>query len=369
MGAALMSVEENLAGRPAPGEVPADVAFIQMATGYWVSKAIYVAARLGVADLLAAGPKTVERLAAEAGADAPTLRRLLRALAGVGVFREDAEGRYELTQFAEFLRSNVPGSQRGFVLHVGETPSWAAWDGLLASVRTGESAFRAVHGAEVFPYYAAHPESNEPFNAAMAELSNVVAAAVTEAYDFSGFRRIADVGGGHGALLAAILKATPAARGLVYDQPEVVAGARAKVEAAGLAARCDTVGGDFFESVPAGCDAHVLKWIIHDWDDGRALKILRNCHGSLADGGRLLLVEAVVPEGNEPSFSKWMDLQMLVMTGGRERTAAEYRALLAAAGFELTRVIPTKSPVSIVEAVKAAGRSWASADETPGANP
>ena len=353
MSATLMSTEEIAGERAAEEGTPPDVAFIQMATGYWVSKAIYVAARLGVADLLSEGPKTVEQLAAGCGAHAPTLRRLLRSLAGVGIFREDGEGRYELTPAAEFLRADAPGSQRGFVLHVGETPSWQAWDGLLESVRTGESAFKRVHGEEVFPYYAAHPESNEPFNAAMVELSNVVSAAVVEAYDFSRFRRIADVGGGHGALLAAILKATPAARGVVCDQAEVVAGARATMEAAGVAGRCDYAGVDFFESVPEGADAHVLKWIIHDWDDERALKILRNCHRALADGGRLLLVEAVVPEGNEPSFSKLMDLQMLIMTGGRERTAAEYRALLARAGFEMTGVIPTKSPVSIVEAVKA----------------
>ena len=356
MSATLMSVEDELGQRAANEGTPPEVAFIQMATGYWVSKAIYVAARLGVADLLADGPKAVEQLAAESGAHAPTLRRLLRSLAGVGVFREDAAGRYELTPMAEFLRADAPGSQRGFVLHVGESPSWMAWDGLLESVRTGESAFGRVHGLEVFPYYAAHPESNEPFNAAMTELSNVVSAAVVEAYDFSRFRVIVDVGGGRGALLAAILRAAPAARGFVYDQPAVVDGARATAAAAGVAARCGYAGGDFFESVPAGADAHVLKWIIHDWDDERALRILRNCHRSLADGGRLLLVEAVVPEGNGPSFSKQMDLQMLVMTGGRERTAAEYRALLARAGFEMTDVIQTKSPVSIVEAVKAGER-------------
>lgn len=353
MSATLLDMEEELAKRAAEEGPPPEVAFIQLATGYWVSKAIYAAARLGVADSLADGPKTVERLAAEAGADAPTLRRLLRALASVGVFRETEDGYFGLTPMAAFLRSDAPGSQRNFVLHVGESPSWLAWDSLTESVRTGESAFRRVHGAEVFPYYAAHPESDEPFNGAMAELSHVVSAAVVGAYDFSRFRVIADVGGGRGALLAAILRAAPAARGMVCDQPEVVAAARATMEAAGVAARCGYAGVDFFESVPGGADAHVLKWIIHDWDDERALKILRNCRRALDDGGRLLLVESVVPEGNEPSFSKWMDLQMLVMTGGRERTASEYRALLSAAGFEMTGVIPTPSPVSIVEAVKA----------------
>jgi len=334
---------------------PADI-FFQMATGHWVSKAIYVAAQLGLADLLADGPKSVGELAAGAGADAPTLHRLMRALAGVGIFKQEADARFQLTPLAELLRTG-PGSLRGMALHLGESASWMAWDGLLESVRTGESAFRAVHGVEVFPYYAAHPESDEPFNEAMVAASGVVAEAVTGAYDFTPFGKIVDVGGGHGGLLTAILRAAPDARGVIFDQPQVAAGARASVEAAGLASRCETAGGDFFESVPEGGDAYVLKWIVHDWDDERALRILRNCRRAMREGGRLLLVEGVVPEGNEPAMAKMMDLQMLVMTGGRERTAREFRALLAEAGFEMTRVVATNSPVSIVEAVRAGERS------------
>jgi DNA-binding Lrp family transcriptional regulator len=325
-------------------------AFFQMATGHWVAKAIYVAARLGVADHLADGPKTTEGLAEAVGAHAPTLRRLMRALAGLGVFTEEADGRYGASPFTQFLRTG-PGSMRGMILHLGETPSWLAWDELLGSVRTGEQGFKRAHGVEVFPFYAAHPESNEPFNDAMVELPKVVAAAVTEGYDFSAFRKIVDVGGGHGGLLTSILRANPDARGVVYDQPEVAEGARARIASEGLSDRCEAVGGDFFESVPEGGDAYVLKWIIHDWDEERALKILRNVRRAIPASGRLLLCEHIIPEGGEPSPAKLMDLQMLVMTGGRERTAAEYGALLRRAGFELTRVVETKSLVGVVEAV------------------
>ncbi|HYN85642.1 MAG TPA: methyltransferase [Pyrinomonadaceae bacterium] len=326
--------------------------FFQMATGHWVAKAIYVAARLGVADLLTDGPKTADELAAATAAHAPTLRRLMRALAGVGVFTEDEGGRYGASPLTQFMRRGA-GSMRGMVLHLGETASWLAWDELLGSVRTGEQGFKRAHGVEVFPYYAAHPESNEPFNEAMVELSGVVAAAVVEAYDFSRFGKIVDVGGGHGGLLTAILRANPDARGVVFDQPEIVAGARELIGREGLTERCETEGGDFFEGVTGGGDAYVMKWIIHDWDDERALTILRNVRRAIPPQGRLLLCEQVVPEGGGPSPAKMMDLQMLVMTGGRERTETEYRELLKKAGFELTRVVETKSLVSIVEAVPA----------------
>lgn len=348
-----VTAEMELTASQIEGTAAAE-AFFQMATGHWVAKAIYVAAKLGVADLVADGPKTVEELASAVGAHAPTLRRLMRALAGLGVFTEDAGGRYGASVFTQFLRTG-PGSMRGMVLHLGETPSWLAWDELLGSVRTGEQGFERAHGVEVFPYYAAHTESNEPFNDAMAELSKVVAAAVTEAYDFSHFGRIVDVGGGHGALLMSILRANPEALGVVFDQPEIVEGARAAIEAEqALASRCAAVGGNFFESVPEGGDAYVMKWIIHDWDDERALTILRNVRRAIPATGRLLLCEQVVPEGGGPSPAKLMDLQMLVMTGGRERTAVEYGALLKRAGFELTRVVETKSLISVVEAVPVA---------------
>lgn len=334
-----------------PAEEPAEMVLMKMLGGFALSQSLYVAAELGVADLLAGGPKGVGELAKETGTDAGALYRVLRLLASAGVF-EEAEGRaFGLTPLGEKLRSG-PGSMRSMTLHLAQGPSWRAWGSLLHTVRTGETAFAHANGAEVFPFYAAHPESAAPFNEAMTEYSAAVGQAVLEAYDFSPYKTIADVGGGHGYLLASILAANPSASGILFDQPEVVEGAHALLREAGVEGRCRVKGGDFFEGVPEGADAYVLKLIIHDWDEERALSILRNVHRAAPAGARLLLVESVVPEGGEPSMSKLMDVHMMVMTGGRERTAAEYEDLFARAGFRLTRVVPTASPVSIVEAVK-----------------
>lgn len=333
-------------------DVPPQMTMVEMMSGYWVSQALYVAARLGLADLLKDGPRTFEELAQASSTDAPTLYRLLRALASIGVFAEEEKGRFKLTTLAETLRTG-PGSVRAMVLHLGERPSWDAWGDLLRSVQTGETAFPRVNGIDVFPYYAEHPESQEPFNQAMTEASEVMSQAVTEAYDFSQFERVVDVGGGHAGLMTAILKSSSnATTGTVFDLPEVVEGARSRIEAEGLAGRCETAAGNFFDSVPEGGDAYTLKMIIHDWDDEHALTILRNIHRAMKAEGKLLVIEQVIPEGNEPSFSKLSDLHMLVMTGGHERTAAEYGKLFEEAGFELTRVIPTQSIMSIVEGVK-----------------
>ncbi|HEX8142868.1 MAG TPA: methyltransferase [Pyrinomonadaceae bacterium] len=334
-------------------EMPPQMVMLQMMSGYWVSQSLYVAARLGLADLLKDGPRTSEELARATGTHAPTLYRLLRALAGLGLFLEDEQGRFTLTPLSNTLQTG-PGSVRAMILHLGEQPSWLAWGDLLRSVQTGETAFPRVNGMEVFPFYAAHPESQEPFNHAMTEASEVMSAAVTQAYDFSQFGKVVDVGAGHAGLITAILKSSPKVKGIAYDLPAVVEGAGERIEAEGLAGRCEAVGGDFFHSVPAGGDAYTLKMIIHDWDEARALSILRNIHGAMKDDGKLLIVETVIPEGNEPSFSKLGDLHMLVMTGGQERTAAQYQKLLDAAGFSLTRIIPTQSIVSIVEGIKKA---------------
>ncbi|PYS51345.1 MAG: methyltransferase [Acidobacteria bacterium] len=327
------------------------MALFQMATGFWTTQSIYVAARLGIADLLKDGPKTSEELARATNTNAFMLYRVLRALAGLGIFAEDEQKRFGLTPLAEPLQSG-PNSFRAMAIHLAENSSWKAWGNLLESVRTGETAFTLANGAEVFPYYAEHKESFEPFNEAMTNLSEAVIKAVVPAYDFSSIRKLVDVGGGHGALLSAILKANPSTRGVLFDLPTVVEGAKERLAAEGVSDRAEVLGGDFFDSVPTGGDAYVMKLIIHDWDEERARLILKNCHSAMVDGGRLLLVETVVPEGNEPSFAKMMDLQMLVMTGGRERTEAEYRDLFAAGGFKLTRVIPTESPMSIVEGTK-----------------
>ncbi|HKC64705.1 MAG TPA: methyltransferase [Pyrinomonadaceae bacterium] len=320
---------------PDQTDVPPQIALLQMATGFWVTQSIYVAARLGIADLLKDGPKTSDELARATDTNGPMLYRVLRALAGLGIFAEDEQKRFTLTPLAEPLQTG-PNSFRAMAIHLAENSSWKAWGNLLESVRTGESAFKLANGVEVFPYYAEHKESFEPFNEAMTNLSEAVIKAVVPAYDFSSIRKLVDVGGGHGSLLAAILKANPGTRGVLFDLPTVVEGAKERLEMEGVLDRAEVVGGDFFDSVPSGGDAYMMKLIIHDWDEERAVRILKNCHSAMEDGGRLLLVETVVPEGNEPSFAKMMDLQMLVMTGGRERTEAEYRDLFASGGFRLT---------------------------------
>ena len=338
--------------QPQPtNDVPPQMALMQMMTGYWVSQSIYVAAKLGIADLLKDGSKTSDELAATTGTHAPSLYRLLRALASVGLFIEDEKGRFTLTPLAAALQT-AAGSARAMVLHLGERPSWQAWGDLLHSVRTGATAFPHANGMEVFPYYGQHPESQEPFNQAMTEYSEAVSGAVAEAYDFSQFGKVVDVGGGHGGLMTVILKRNPAVKGVVFDLPVVVGGTCSRIEAEGLADRCEVIGGDFFGSVPGGGDAYTLKTIIHDWDEERAGAILRNVHSAMNENGRLLIIETVIPVGNEPSLSKLSDVHMMVMTGGRERTEGEYGQLLESAGFKLTRVIPTESVVSIVEGVR-----------------
>ncbi|HEU4595829.1 MAG TPA: methyltransferase [Pyrinomonadaceae bacterium] len=332
-------------------ETPPEVALLQLGTGYWISQSIYVAARLGVADLLKDGPAGIEDLARATGTQPAPLFRLMRVLASVGVFAEEGERRYKLTPLSEQMVTG-PKSMRPMLIHLGEAPSWRAWGELLHGVETGETAFQHANGAEVFPFYATHPESAEPFNEAMTAYSNVVTEAVINAYDFSPFRKIVDVGGGHGLLLTSILKAAPEASGVIFDLPPVVEGARARVEAEGLAERCEVSGGDFFESVPEGGDAYVLKTIIHDWDEERALSILRNIHRAMKDEGKLLLIETVIEDGDGPSFSKLSDLHMMIMTGGQERTEAEYATLYERAGFRLTRIVRTESLMGVVEGVK-----------------
>lgn len=328
---------------------PPDVALAQLVFGKCVSMAISVAAKLRIADKLAAGPRSAADLARETGAHAPSLYRLLRALAGVGVFAEDADGRFRLTPMAEYLRTGVPGSLRGVADYCGSDWSWRAWGHLLDSVRTGETAFDRVFGEPCFDYLAKHPEDSAVFNEGMTGFSSMVAPAVAEAYDFSKFGTVVDVGGGHGILLTTILKSFPTVRGVVFDAPHVVEGATEPIRAAGLADRCRTEGGDFFRVVPAGGDAYLMKHIIHDWPDDKATTILKNCRKAVNPGGKLLLVEIVIKPGNEPDVGKIIDLEMLVLPSGRERTEAEYAKLFAGAGWKLTRVVPTKSPMQVVE--------------------
>ncbi|HYJ47566.1 MAG TPA: methyltransferase [Pyrinomonadaceae bacterium] len=335
----------------APG-LPPEVFLIQMAFGPLMAQALYAAAKLGVADLLAEKPQTVSQLAAATETNERALYRVLRSLASAGVFQESDPKVFSLTPCAELLRSDAPGSLRNGVIFAGEEWHWRVWGNLLHSLKTGKSAWGQVHGVEVFDYFAANPVQAEIFNRAMTDGSVATAPVVVEAYDFSGITTLADIAGGHGYLLAQILKANPNLKGLLFDVPPVIAGAGELLDKEGVTDRVEKVTGDFFTSVPQGADAYLMKHIIHDWDDERAEKILKNIQRVLPAEGRVLIVEVVVPEGNEPHYSKLLDLEMLCSPGGVERTADEYSELLAAAGLRLKRIIPTRSPYSIIEAVK-----------------
>ncbi len=304
---------------------------------------------LGIADRLRDGPRSVDELAEATGTHAPTLYRLLRALASVGIFAEDADGRFSMTLPAEYLRTDAPGSLSAWATFIGRPYTWSTWAHLLDSVKTDEPAFPKLHGATSWEYRAARPEEGAIFDAAMTGLSSLAAEAVVQGFDFSQIGVLVDVGGGHGELLAAILKANPTLRGILFDQPHVVAGARALLEQAGVADRCEVVGGSFFEAVPEGADAYLLKSVIHDWDDAAAAEILGKCRAAMPETGRLLLVERLVGPPNEPDPAKFSDLNMLVELGGRERTAEEFEKLYAEAGFELTDVIETGSPYRVIE--------------------
>ena len=332
------------------GASPPPATLLQMMTGYWVSQALHVAAKLGIADLLADGPVDCEDLAAATDTHAPSLQRVLRALASVGVFTEVSPGSFALTPLAELLRTETPGSMRALAIMYAEE-QYRAWGELLHSVRTGEMAFDHQFGLGYFEYLAQHPEADRVFNEAMTGWTHQLVRAVVDAYDFSPFKTIVDVGGGYGALLAAILRSNPGTRGVLFEQPHVVASAEEQLVAAGVADRCTFVSGDFFAAVPTGGDAYVLSQILHDWDDERCVAILGQCRRAMPDHGKLLVVELVLPEGDEPFLGKWLDLHMLVLLGSRERTAAEYDTLFRAAGFKLARVVPTPPGPSVVEAV------------------
>jgi O-methyltransferase domain/Dimerisation domain len=331
---------------------PPAVALRRMTTAYWTSQVIYVAATLGIPDILANRPQTSEALAATTGTHAPSLYRLLRAVASLGILEEDEARRFSLTPLGTLLRSDVPGSMRAWAILLGEPWFRSAWDNLLHSIRTGNAAFENVHGAEFWAYVGRDPDANALFNTAITGVSLIKANATVEAYDFSEVGVVVDVGGGHGTLLAVILAGHPKIRGVLFDLPHVVEGASAVLGAAGVVAdRCEIVGGSFFEAVPAGGDAYVLSSVIHDWDDESSVRILQTCRRSMGEGAKLLVVEQVVPIGNEYHSSKFDDINMLVLFRGRERTAEEFRRLLITGGFTLSRILPTSSQWSVLEAV------------------
>jgi hypothetical protein len=323
----------------------------RMLTGYWISQALYVAAKLGIADLLKDGPRFADDLAQATKSHAPSLFRLLRALASAGVFADDGKGRFILTPLAECLRSDLPGSQRALAIMSGEE-HYRAWGELLYSVKTGKTAFDMVYGMPIFEFLSKNLEQAKVFDGAMVGVHGRETLAMTDAYDLSDISILADIGGGNGSLLTTVLKKYPAMRGILYDLPGVTERAKGHLKAAGLADRCSVIGGNFFESIPSGADAYLMRHIIHDWDDDKARKILQNVHRTMGEDGRLLVVEGVVPPGNDPSFGKLLDLTMLVVPGGKERTEEEYRTLYDACGFHLTRIMPTKAEVSVIEGKK-----------------
>ncbi|MGA2242502.1 MAG: methyltransferase [Verrucomicrobiota bacterium] len=332
---------------------PPHVALLEMSLSFWYTQAIYVAAKLGVADHLKDGPRSIVELATATRTHAPSLYRLMRALASIGVFAEDKSGRFALTPMAECLRTDAPNSVCAVAIMTGEDWWWKAWGRILHSVQTGKSSFQHVHGMRFFEYMTKNPEAGAIFDRAMASYTAQTGAQVVAAYSFDKARVVVDVGGGHGALLAAILRHHPSVRGIVFDQPATVEIAKGFLESQRLLARCQVLGGDFFESVPEGGDTYLLQHVVHDWDDENATKILRNCHRAMPPDGKLLLVEMVIPFGNRPFLGKFLDLGVLMMeNGARERTELEYRNLLSVAGFDVTRIIPLPSPDSVIEAVR-----------------
>ena len=329
---------------------PAPAAMIEMILAGWTSQAITVAAQLGVADALADGPLTIDELATRVDADGDALRRLLRALISRGIFRHRRDGRYELNSLADTLRSDATVSMASAARFYGSQEQRERWTRLVDSVRTGTSVVPALRGKSSFDYFADEPELAELFNQTMTSVSEMTDATVVAGYDFSAYPTIVDVGGGHGPLLATILAAVPASRGVLYDLPLVVANAPNLLRENHVADRIRIAAGSFFESVPADGDAYVLKNIIHDWPDDKALQILRNVRAAAGRRATVLLVEFVIPEHNRDFPGKWVDLEMMLNLGARERTAAEYRDLLGQAGFRMTRVVQTASPLSVVEA-------------------
>jgi len=346
MATPVFKIEESIASVNAPAGVPAEAALTQLMLGTLASQALYVAAKLGIADHLVDGPRHVDELAQATETDASSLYRVLRALASLGIFTEQGDRVFAMTPTAEPLRSDVPNSLRDVAIFWGEDWHWQTWGKTIYSVRTGNSAWAQAHGDDVFAYFEKNPEAGAVFNRAMSSFSGLATKAVIDAYDFSGIEKLIDIAGGHGRLLAGVLEAYPSMRGVLFDLPHVLEGAT-RVD------RCEYVSGDFFVSVPSGGDAYIMKHIIHDWDDERALKILRNIRTAMKPEGRVLLVEAVIADGNNQDFGKLLDLEMLVSPGGKERTAAEYEELFTRAGLRLTRIVPTKSPYSVIEAVAA----------------
>ena len=340
-----------------PRARPPQLVLYQMSIGHYVSRALALAAKLGLADLLADGPRHHAELARSTGTHAPSLNRVMRLLASVGVFDEQEEGRFALTPLGDALRAGVPGSMRASVMLFAGTRIQDSWKELEYCVKTGEPAYRLRGATDPFDALLRDPEETANFDAAMADFTRLAAIAVAAAYDFSSLGSVVDVGGGNGALLIGILRAHATLAGTVFDRPEAAERARQQIADAGLAERCQAVAGDFFAQVPGGADAYMLKHVIHDWDDARATTILANCRRAMSPTGRLLIVEGVYPARIDQSLESRgaaaNDVNMLVNTGGRQRSESEFHSLFEAAGFRLTRIVPTPARVSVIEGVPA----------------
>lgn len=335
-------------------QLPPPIVLYQLASGHYVSQAIYVAAKLGIADLLADGPLDHGELARRSGTHPASLRRVLRLLASVGVFTETDDGSFAHTPLSSCLQSG-PGSFRAVAQLFAGPGTWLSWGDLLETVRTGETALTRVFGTQPFEYFATHPEEGAIFDEAMGAFTAMTAVAVAAAYDCAQFGTMIDVGGGAGALLIGILRATPKLRGIVFDLARVADSARRNIAEADLSDRCEFVAGDFFENVPSGGDAYILKHVIHDWDDEKATAILRNCRKAMGRSAKLLIVEGVYPQRIDTSLESRgaaaNDVNMLVCTGGRQRSEAEFRSLFESAGFKLTNMVLTMARAYVIEGV------------------
>ena len=334
---------------PAEAQAAQQLVF-QLGTGYIMSTALHVATSLRIADRLKDGPRSAAELARATGANEDALFRVLRTLSSAGVFVEDAPRQFANNAPSDLLRSGVPGLY-DMVLWVADPFHLRVYADAMHSVMTGQPAVEKTFGVPVFEYFPRDPELSERFNNAMTAFSAAVVPAVLAAYDFNGIGTLVDIAGGHGLVLTSILQAYPGMRGVLTDLPHVLAGAEPRIRTLGLADRCRTEPIDFFKAVPAGGDAYIMKHIIHDWNDDQAATILRNIRKAMNPGGRVILLDSVLQPANQPDLGKIIDLEMLMMPGGRERTEAEFRALFDRAGFRLTRIVPTQSPLAVIEAV------------------
>jgi hypothetical protein len=338
---------------PASQSLPPHAQLIQMGRAHLVSRLVCAAAKLGLADQLASVPKSAAELAGAMQVHAPSLHRLMRTLASLGILAEQSEQRFALTSLGEALKTGAPGSARSTLIVFGSPWQQSGWDNLVYSVQTGKPGFDKAHGVAFFHYLERHPEDASLFSETMVGLHNQEPPAVAAAYDFSIFKTIVDVGGATGNMLSAVLAHHAGPRGILFDRPHVVTDAPALLDAKGVRDRVTIEPGDFFQSVPTGADAYILSHIIHDWDEDQCLTILGHVRKAMNPAGRLLIVEMVLPPGDTAHPGKMLDMTMLVLLGGQERTESEYASLLSKAGLRLTQVVPTNSAVSIVEAVLA----------------